>query len=343
MYKPFNFQIVCQYMQITESHHNEILDKILTVTEWDATIPLTINYLFNRFMIGVGRLTETAIDQTYMECLYKIPLSLIAITPNITSNFEKYVTFVNQEIDTLTSEETKLFTQRIQRTESTIAAIYSYLNVTFIRETLGNLTEEYRVRSKVNHDRFEAIYKIHDQFLNTEFDRDADKIAQLAENKIRFHFIDFPSIQTTLIASVDEMKAKGNTTVEMLEHVWTMATGELFFRMAEVKAQISMEVDRMNGISSGEMIDVVNPKKSDDIEMIVKESFEALDKKAFEFSTFQQSFMEDVKRVYAMNVTLAESIYNPKVVREPEWAYKMAGLLVNRIAHKTFTRFYNLF
>lgn len=330
-------------MQITESHIKEILDKILTVNEWDATIPSTLSYLFNRFMIGVGRLTETAIDQTYMECLYKIPLSLITITPNITSNFEKYVTYVNRDIDTITIEETALFNQRIQRTEATIAAIHPHLNVTFVRETLGNLTEEYRVRSKVNHDRFEAIYKLHDHFLSTEFGRDVDKIAQLAENKTRFHFIDFPPIQSTLNASVDELKAKGNTTMEILEHVWTVSTGELFFKMAEIKAQIAMEMDRLNGIASGEIIYVLNPKTSDDMEVIVKAAYEELDKRAFQFSTFEKSFMDDVKKMYAINATLAESIFDPKIVREPEWAYKMAGVLVNRIAHKTFARFYDLF
>lgn len=294
-------------------------------------------------MIGDGRRVETAIDQTYMEHLYKVPVALMAITPNITSRFEKFETKASVDIASILREETELFSQKVRRIETSIAGIETTLSPAFVKETLGNLTEDYLTRCKINHEHYEGVYRVHVGFLTNHFEKGVEHIERLAEERTRFHFISFPEIQPNINKRMEELHAHGNSTIEQLAEAWNMATIELFQKIADTKASISMEMDNLNQIiAPGNLLRQENFELSEKSESIVKETFDALNKAAFEFSSNEKLFMDEARKAFGSNSTLAEQLYAPISVREPQWAYTITGVYVNQIIHKAFEEFYEL-
>lgn len=334
-------QSLTKYLDITDDHVDAIQMKIMHIDAWDVTIPLTLVYLFERFMTGAGRRTDTNIDQLYMEYLYKIPISLIPAAPNITKTLERYSTIASQDIDVLVVEETALFRQSVDRANQTIASL-PHSNTTFVRETLGNLTVEFSERCNTNYQRLTAIYEVHADFANFQFNQNEEDILALAVTQVRFRFVEFPAIQPKIVAGVDELRMRGNATFEtLLERAWFVATSELFMGMAQLKADIMMEMDRFNEIvAPGKVFAVEQRIRIDRMEDLVKETMEKLNSRAQQFSVFEQKFMAEAKRVHALNATLAAAIYDAAKVREPQWAYIVAGLHMNQDMQKIYDEFY---
>lgn len=328
-------------MDDCKQHATEIQFKIDESTELNSKIPLAIEFYFKAFLLGNGRRVEAAIDITYMEYLYKIPLTLISIVPNITHHFREYEKMASSDIMDITEEEGKLFSQRIDRK---VMFIDNMDNSTIVQKVFHNMTEEYRERCETNNERFETILEEHRSFLNeTFFDGPENIIKSITKEKVRFHFIDFLPIQPKIDENLSRMKAAGNTTIELLEEAWYIATSELFYNIASVKALIMIEVDRLNEIiAPGHILYVLQKKQVDQIEDIVKDAFEQLDDEAEQFSNFEKTFLDELKEAVELNATMAKKVYDPQSICEPQWAYTLTGIKVNKIAHEAFVEFYKI-
>lgn len=319
-------------------------DKLLTIDKWDTSISQTINVLFKKFMTGDGRRIETEIDQIYMENLYKIPISLMPLSSNITNRFEKFQAIASADIAVLIEEETEVFAQQMQRIEITILQSDDNLSSSFVRETLGNLTEDYLTQCKINHKHFESIHRVHVDFLINHFDQDDARIVHLIEDRRpRFRFIEFKPIQSIIDNRMDEMKRQGNSTIDLLTEAWFVATSQLFDKIAIIKADVSMEMDRINEIiaPSNILYDAQRPMAEKTEEIVIK-TFNELNKNAEEFTIFEKEFMIKAVNAFISNAKKAQVLYDPKNVREPQRAYMLAGIYVNQIAHRAFEEFYDI-
>lgn len=329
-------------MVITEDHIDDIQSKILSTNVWDASIPATLCSLFDNFVAGAGHRIDTYIIQLYMMNIYKIPITLTPLTPNITATLMNYYNIANADIATLIDEETLLFEQTVDRVEQTIASL-AQVNTTFVRETLGNLTSEFRERCIASYGRFNNIYDVHVNFTNFVFNANEQGVAALAEPLQRFRFYEFVGIEDKIEEAVERLRMQGAGTFEMLlEQAWFVAVNELVQGITTLKADIMAVVDEYNEFVAPGLVFYTDAQRRrvDGMEQLVIEAFENIKKRTAEFGAIERKFMDEARRVHALNATLAEAIYDADHVLEPQYAYIVTGIQINGDVQKIFDEFY---